>query len=124
MEDSNSVAETIHDEQQSAKDADSGRLHEAALEDVLGVVLEHWQYPRRSFLGTAAPAKFDLKEWLSQEFDGHRLATLVCGLIDDSGTLNYETKTGLVMKLKAHLSTSDIVAERVAVLRAEERNES
>ncbi len=120
MEDSNSVAETIHDEQQSAKDADAGRLHEVALSEVLTVVMDSWQWPKP--VNGQHARDFSLVEWLTDSMDAYELSVFVVGLMDEQ--THYHEKMRLEKLLRAHLSTSDIVAERVAMLRAEERNES
>ncbi len=119
MEDSITPAELQHDRQQSATDAAQARWHEAALEDVLGVVLEHWQWPKP--VGDHTPAQIDLQEWLTEHYDAYGLADIVAHLLDDA--LRYDMENTVINALKAHLSTSDIVAERVAVLLAEELQE-
>ena len=114
--------ELQRDRQQSATDAAQARWHEAALDDVVGIVMENWQYPKRALTGRNF-VQFDLREWLAQTYDSHEFATIVCGFMDDTSVIVYEVKLGIMKKLRAHLSTLDLVAERAAVLAAEELQE-
>ncbi len=118
MSDPVSISELRHDEQQSAKDADAGRLHEAALDDVLTCVMSEWEWPRR-INGATYRQQFSLFGWMTETMDSWEIAVLAVAFMDD--VTRYDSKMSLERKLRAHLSTSDIVAERVAVLAAQEK---